>query len=81
MITLDDMKAKSENLKNDKKELETKISGANHVAPDIIMQKIQNYIGKKPINTLSYEEQKKIVNQLVDTVSVTDESIKIIWNI
>ena len=79
MITLDEMKEKSENLKTDKTVLENKISGANVHAPTDNFKIYQDYFGKKPIAELSYDEQKYIVNQLIDKIFIKDDEMEIKW--
>lgn len=79
MITLDEMKLKSEKLKFDKQALQTKIQSSNLTAPDDTLKMVKSFLGKQPIESLDYEGQKKIVNQLIDNVFVTAESVEIHW--
>lgn len=79
MITIDEMKARSDKLKADKKVIEAKINSANQTAPDDTLKLIQTFLGKKPIESLDYEQQTKMAKQLIDNVFVTAESTKIHW--
>lgn len=76
LIDLVDMQTQSENLKKESRYLESKIRELKSEDNEAL-----NYLDSNPsdIYEISYEEQKLVVEKLIDTVYVTAEEVRITW--
>ncbi|MDT2725973.1 recombinase family protein [Lactococcus formosensis] len=81
MISLDEMKQRSENLKKDRDALKAKITSSNKTSTTDRLKAARKLIGNKPIESLSYEQQKNIINRIISRVYVTAETVDITWSL
>lgn len=79
LISMDDLKARTQSLQRDKKIIQTKINADDSPSSSEIFNYLKNELGSLPIDELPYEEKKKIVNNLISKVDVTAENIDIIF--
>ena len=76
-ITMEQLKERTVSLKNEKKIIQAKIESSENSDSEKILKEVKNQIGKIPINELSYDEAKRIVNGLIDRVSVKEDSVDV----
>lgn len=78
MIDLSAMKARSEDLQQERKTIEGQLNTTD--INEDVNKAVEVINGMdKPISEMEYEEQKVIVNNLIDKVDITQEEILINW--
>ena len=80
LLSLDELKEKTSELKSTRLLLENKISEDKNNSDREIKERIINNMNKKSIQKMSYQEQTNLVKSLINKVSVTREMIEISWN-
>lgn len=77
LIDTDELNSQSQDLKSEERFLQQKINELLKQENDAL-----NYLKSEPKNIYdsSYEEQKRVVEILIDTVYVEDEEIRIVWD-
>lgn len=80
LLSLDELKEKTSELKSTRVLLENKISEDENNSDLEIKERIINNMNKKSIQKMSYQEQSNLVKSLINKVSVTREMIEISWN-
>jgi site-specific DNA recombinase len=79
LLSLDDLKSRTENLQADKKLIEAKIREVEASDSSAVVSNVQAVLGSGLISSLDYEGQKRVVNQLIEKVDVTAETVRIHW--
>ena len=74
---MEQLKERTTSLKNEKKIIQAKIESSENSDSEKILKEVKNQIGEIPINELSYDEAKRIVNGLIDRVSVKEDSVDV----
>ncbi|MCT0501617.1 recombinase family protein [Lactococcus cremoris] len=78
-ITMDELKDRTDSLQAEKKLLKAKISENKFNDSTDVFELVKTQLGSIPINELSYDNKKKIVNNLVSKVDVTADNVDIIF--
>lgn len=78
-ITMDDLKKRTEMLQGEKKLIQAKINEVDKPSTSEIFDLVKSELGEIPISKISYEDKKKIVNNLISKVDVTADNIDIIF--
>lgn len=81
MIELDELKKETHALKQQKKLLEDELENNPAIAQEKNKKNFKKILGTKDITKLDYEQQKNIVNNLIDKVFVKSGHIRIEWKI
>lgn len=78
-ITMDELKNRTDSLQAEKKLLKAKINENKFNDSTDVFELVKKQLGSIPINELSYDNKKKIVNNLVSKVDVTADNVDIIF--
>lgn len=78
-LNLDELNKRSQELKNQQKALESKLEPAEDETENVIQfKKILKQA--TDIDSLTYDQQKTLVNQLIKSIDVTNDNLTINWN-
>lgn len=78
-ITMDELKKRTESLQAEKKLLQAKICENDSPDNSNIFEVVKEQLGSIPIINLSYDDKKKIVNNLISKVDVSSDKVDIIF--
>ncbi|WP_242327933.1 recombinase family protein [Lactococcus lactis] len=78
-ITMDELKKRTESLQAEKKLLQAKIFENDSPDNSNIFEVVKEQLGSIPIINLSYDDKKKIVNNLISKVDVSSDKVDIIF--
>ena len=78
-ITMDDLKKRTEMLQGEKKLIQARINEVDKPSTSEVFDLVKSELGEIPISKISYEDKKKIVNNLISKVDVTADNIDIIF--
>lgn len=76
---MDELKNRTDSLQAEKKLLKAKINENKFNDSTDVFELVKKQLGSIPINELSYDNKKKIVNNLVSKVDVTADNVDIIF--